>query len=86
MEQNQPLVTISLVTYNGQKYLKDCLSSIASQSYSPLEVLIVDNHSTDKSSQLIKELKQPSWSLVLNQANQGFAQSHNISVPCLQKK
>lgn len=43
------LVSIIIVSYNSRKWLQACLSSIRSQTYSPVEVIVVDNASTDGS-------------------------------------
>lgn len=42
------LVSICVPTYNGKKYLRECLDSIISQTFSKLEILIVDDCSTDE--------------------------------------
>ena len=44
---NEPLVSIGVPVYNGEKYLKECLESIAKQTYSNWECVIVNNQSTD---------------------------------------
>jgi glycosyltransferase involved in cell wall biosynthesis len=42
-----PLVSICIPTYNGERYLDQCLASACSQTYANLEVLVVDDGSTD---------------------------------------
>ena len=48
-----PLVSIIIVTYNAENYLKACLCSIAAQTYPALEVVIVDGASTDSTIEII---------------------------------
>ena len=47
MSEN-PLVTISMITYNQEKYVRDAVRGLLSQTYEPLEIVISDDHSTDK--------------------------------------
>ena len=42
-----PLISVVIVSYNSQIWLDECLASLANQSYRPLEIILVDNHSTD---------------------------------------
>ena len=76
MEQNHPLVSISLLTWNAEKYLKMCLDSIYNQSYSNLEILVLDNGSKDKTIKYIKE--QNNLKIIgFNKENIGFSAGHN---------
>ncbi len=50
----EELVSVIVVTYNGEEFIDTCLRSIVSQSYGNLEILCVDNHSGDKTPALIK--------------------------------
>jgi len=47
MVETTPLVTIAVPTYNGAKYLAECLSSACNQSYPHLEIIVLDDRSTD---------------------------------------
>lgn len=49
------LVSAVIVAFNGQDWLPVCLSSLLSQTYSPLEIIVVDNNSTDNSISWLKE-------------------------------
>ncbi|MCP4686176.1 MAG: glycosyltransferase [bacterium] len=45
--QNQPLLTIGITCYNDEKYLRVCLESVFNQTYPHLEIILVDDASTD---------------------------------------
>ena len=52
-----PLVSIIINCYNGEKFLKDCLDSITSQSYKNWEIIFWDNCSTDNSKDILDKYK-----------------------------
>ncbi len=75
MYHNNPLVSINLITYNSQKYLNDCLGSIFSQTYPNLEILIIDNASTDETPNYLKKMpKKPNLKIVFNKKTLDFLQ------------
>ena len=49
MSGMRPLVSVVVCTYNGERFLKDQLDSLVDQSYTPVEIIIVDDCSTDGS-------------------------------------
>ena len=51
----KPLVTISMMTYNQEKYVRDAVRGVLSQTYEPLEIVISDDHSTDRTWDIINE-------------------------------
>lgn len=53
-----PLISIVIPTFNSVPFLSDCLTSIAKQDYAPLEVIIVDNCSTDATAAIVKRFPQ----------------------------
>lgn len=55
---SQPLVSILTPFKNVSKYIEDCLESISNQSYTNWELLIVDDHSTDNSYELVKKFSK----------------------------
>ena len=61
------LVSVIIVSYNSRRWLKDCLSSIASQSYGLIETIIVDNASQDGSAEWIQVQAHDATLIALNQ-------------------
>ncbi len=53
MESNQPLVSVVMNCYNGEKYLKEAIDSIMTQTYQNWEIIFWDNQSTDKSANIV---------------------------------
>jgi glycosyltransferase involved in cell wall biosynthesis len=52
------LVTIGVINYNSEKYVKEFLDSVINQTFKNIELIFVDNHSTDKSVEIIKEYER----------------------------
>jgi len=50
-----PLVSCLIVTYNSEGYIRHCLNSIAMQDYPNAEVIVIDNHSDDRTVEIIQE-------------------------------
>jgi glycosyltransferase involved in cell wall biosynthesis len=56
--KNNPKVSVIIPVYNGEKTLKGCLDSVLNQNYNNYEIIIVNNNSTDKTKDIIKELQK----------------------------
>ena len=52
---NSPLVSVIVPVYNVEKYVAKCLDSIVNQTYQNLEILVIDDGSTDSSSEICQE-------------------------------
>lgn len=76
---NRPHVSIGLPVYNGEKYLKQALLSILSQSYTDFELIISDNASTDRTQAICQAYaaKDPRIRYYFNEKNLGAAPNHN---------
>lgn len=72
---SSPRVTVSLVVYNGEKYLPECLAALRAQTLKDIEIIALDNASTDNSRDILK--KDPSITLIESPKNLGFAAGHN---------
>jgi glycosyltransferase involved in cell wall biosynthesis len=70
----QPLVSIALCTYNGEKYLKDQLDSIINQTYKNIEIIVVDDCSSDNTSSILSEYQSRYSQLhvFINTTNLGY--------------
>ena len=55
MEENMPLVSVAVITYNSSKYVLETLESIKAQTYKNIELIISDDCSTDNTLQICKE-------------------------------
>ena len=64
-------VSIIVVNWNGQRFLKDCLSALLSQSYANCEIILVDNGSSDNSVRFVRE-NFPEVKIVELRENKGF--------------
>lgn len=71
-----PEISIVVVTWNGQRYLETCLSSIAAQESVSVETIVVDNGSTDGTADFIRR-RFPWVRLVVLTENRGFAGGSN---------
>lgn len=74
MEKQNPLVSIALCTYNGEKYIQEQVVSLLRQSYQEIELIIVDDGSTDQTYSILTQFQQQDARIKLyqNEANLGF--------------
>ncbi|MBU1131783.1 glycosyltransferase family 2 protein [Patescibacteria group bacterium] len=74
-----PRVSINLVTWNGEKYIENCLNSIFRQTFSDFSLVLIDNGSNDKTLELIAE-RFPHLPIVKHKENLGFARAYNQTI------
>lgn len=76
--KEEPLISVIVPVYNVETFLLRCLESIASQTYHNLEIILVDDGSTDTSGDICDSFsKTESRSFVIHQANHGLWHARN---------
>ena len=75
---SNPSVSIVIPCYNGAKYLCETLGSAAQQSYAPIEIIVIDDGSTDQSAILADAFGPPVR--VIRQPNQGESVARNVGI------
>jgi GT2 family glycosyltransferase len=73
------LVTVTLVTYNSGRYIKRCLESVLAQKGPQVEIIVVDNNSTDGTRDIL-ERYEDRCRIVYNPRNIGFAAAQNQAI------
>lgn len=51
--QNLELISVIVPVYNVEKYIRECLDSIVNQTYKNLQIILVDDGSTDNSGKIL---------------------------------
>lgn len=74
---SNPMVTVLMPVYNGEKYLRKAVNSILNQTFTDFEFLIVDDCSSDNSIKIIKDYSDPRIILLRNDENFGIAETAN---------
>lgn len=78
---NNPLVSISVPVYNAEKYLRQCLDSLVNQTLKDIEIVIVDDGSTDRSASICREYaERDSRILFIFKENGGLASARQAAL------
>ncbi|EOP57452.1 MULTISPECIES: glycosyltransferase family 2 protein [Bacillus cereus group] len=73
-------VSVVMAVYNGEKFIQEAIDSILSQTYEHYELIIVNDASTDNTSNLLDEIVDPRVRIIHLSSNQGAAQALNIGI------
>jgi glycosyltransferase involved in cell wall biosynthesis len=71
----EPLVSVVIPNWNGKKYLKDCIASLKIQTCDALEIIVVDNASSDGSVEYLEQT-YPDVVIIRNKTNPGCRRGH----------
>ena len=72
-------ISVIVLAWNGAAYIKNCLEALMAQDYPAVEVLVVDNGSTDGTPDIVAQ-RFPQVRLICNRRNLGFAAGNNVGL------
>lgn len=75
------LVSVIVPAYNVEKYISKCMDSLIQQTYSNLEIIVINDGSTDNTLEILKEYQLKDNRIILiNKKNSGVSDSRNIAL------
>lgn len=78
---SDPKVSVIVPVYNTDRFLAKCLTSMAGQSYQNIEIIIVNDGSTDKSDKVITDfMRKEARAIYIKQHNQGVSAARNVGL------
>lgn len=78
---NHPLISVIIPCYNAEKTLEKCLTSVTKQSYTNLEIILIDDGSTDNSPKIYEDFQRRDHRIkTLIQNNSGVSKARNNGV------
>ncbi len=76
---SRDLVSVTIVTYNSGRFIRRCLESLLDQKYPKLEVIVIDNASTDGTADILESFEDRCL-VIYNDENVGFAAAQNQAI------
>lgn len=74
-------ISVIIPVYNSEKYLKECLDSIIQQTINPIEIICIDDGSTDDSERIITSYKEQYDNIeIIKQSNKGSGPARNLGI------
>ncbi|MDY3343588.1 MAG: glycosyltransferase family 2 protein, partial [Lachnospiraceae bacterium] len=78
---DRPKVSVIIPAYNNETYIEKCLQSVTEQSYENLEILVINDGSSDRTEELIRKWQQADERIqLLTQINSGVSVSRNRGI------
>ncbi len=76
----KPLVSVVISLYNYKKYIGDCITSILKQDYPNVEIMVVDDASTDGSYKIAKKYRSDNVRVIRFEKNRGYSAAKNEGI------
>lgn len=82
MNHTAPLVSVLMPCYNAEKFLHEAIDSIVNQSYKNIEILLIDDGSSDQTAQIIKDYAERDKRIcfISNNVNLGLIRTLNLGI------
>lgn len=85
--KEQTLISIIVPVYNAERWIESCIESLIGQTYQDLEILLIDDGSTDRSYQMcMKAARQDERIHVIRKKNGGVSSARNMGLLCAKGK
>lgn len=85
--KEKDLISVIIPVYNVEKYLDECINSVVNQTYTNIEIMLVDDGSIDDSSNICDEWKKKSECIkVIHKKNGGLSDARNVGIENAQGK
>src|SRR5262245_2526742 len=72
-----PLISVVCPAYNCARFIKPALESVLAQSYRPMEIIVIDDGSSDANPEVVQHFQEVRY---LRQANQGPSVARNVGI------
>lgn len=80
MKEENPKVSVIMTAFNEEKYINAAIQSILGQSYQNFELIVVDDASTDNTSQFLEQYNDKRLRVITNEVNRGWTYSRNKAI------
>ena len=78
---NRPLISIIIPVYNAECYIRRCIESVLSQTYKEIQVILINDGSTDNTLSILEEYSiSDSRIQLINKDNSGVSKTRNIGI------
>ena len=79
MRENKPLISVIIPVYNGERYLAEAIESALAQTYRPVEIIVVDDGSTDGTARVAERFSPPARLFFQTKSGVGPARNRGVS-------
>ena len=78
---NRPLISIIIPVYNAESYIRRCIESVLSQTYKEIQVILINDGSTDNTLSILEEYSRSDSRIqLINKDNSGVSKTRNIGI------
>jgi glycosyltransferase involved in cell wall biosynthesis len=74
-----PLVSVCIAAYNAERYIDETIQSVLKQTYRPVELIIVNDGSTDGTAEVLRKYQQAEGISIINSDNKGPCSANNLA-------
>lgn len=80
-EKREELVSVIIPFYNCERYIRACLMSVVNQTYQNIEILLINDGSTDASGEIVKSIAKEDHRIkIISQDNNGVSKARNLGI------